>query len=94
MSNIFSGIAWYYGDNDFIIQKPLTLIVHLNAACVTCRTDMGFHMTCSTDIGFHITCSTDLDSRVTCSKKYIELHVLHGFTIDSHMFAWVKHMIT
>ena len=84
MSSIFSGIAWYYGDNDFIIQKLLTLIVHLNAACVTCRTDMGFHMTCS----------TDMDSRVTCSKKYVELHVLHGFAIDSHMFTWVRHMIT
>ena len=35
-------------------------------------------------MGFHMTCSTDMDSRVTCSKKYAELHVLHGFAIDSH----------
>ena len=41
-------------------------------------------------MGFHMTCSTDMDSRVTCSKKYVELHVLHGFAIDSHMFAWVN----
>ena len=44
-------------------------------------------------MGFHMTCSTDMDSRVTCSKKYVELHVLHGFAIDSHMFAWVKHNV-
>ena len=72
MSNIYSGIAWYYGDNDL-----KAFAFDLNAACVTCRTDMGFHMTCN----------TDMDSRVTCSIKYVELHVLHGFVIDSHMFA-------
>ena len=52
MSNIYSGIAWYYGDNDL-----KAFAFDLNAACVTCRTDMDFYMTCN----------TDMDSRVTCS---------------------------
>ena len=33
----FSGIAWYYGDNDFIIQT-FDFIARSDAACVTCST--------------------------------------------------------
>ena len=38
MSNIFSGIAWYYDDSDFIVQTS-DFIVCSNIAGVTCRTD-------------------------------------------------------
>ena len=40
MSDNFSGIAWYYGDND--------LITRLVAVHVICSTDS--RMTCSTDM--------------------------------------------
>ena len=33
----FSGIAWYYGDNDFIIQT-FDFIARSDAAHVTCST--------------------------------------------------------
>ena len=33
----FSGIAWYYGDNDFII-RTFDFIACSDAACVTCST--------------------------------------------------------
>jgi len=40
-SDIFSGIAWYYGDNDFIIQT-FDFIARSDAAPVTCSTWYGF----------------------------------------------------
>ena len=61
MSDISSGIAWYYGDNDFII-RTFDFIACSDVACVVPDTDS------------HVTCTTDTDSRVTCSKKYDKLH--------------------
>jgi len=53
----FSGIAWCYGDNDFIIRTSLH--VQMQRAWLAVA-----------DTDSHVTCSTDTDSRVTCSKKY------------------------
>ena len=46
MSDIFSGIAWYYGDNDFVIQT-FDFIARSDAVYVTCSTDTDSHVTCS-----------------------------------------------
>ena len=37
----FSGIAWYYGDNDFII-RTFDFIARSDAAHATCSTSYGF----------------------------------------------------
>ena len=37
VSDIFSSIAWYYGDDDFIIQT-FNSVAHSDAAHVTCST--------------------------------------------------------
>ena len=49
-SDILSGIAWYYGDNDFIIQ---TFDFIIQTHCTFRHT----HMTCSTNMDSHVTCS-------------------------------------
>ena len=60
MSDIFSGIAWYYGDNDFIIHE-LSISLHVQTQRMWLAVP---------DTNFHVICSTDTDSRVTYSKKY------------------------
>ena len=45
-SDIFSSIAWYYGDNDFIIWT-FDFIARSDVAHVTCSTDTVSHVTCS-----------------------------------------------
>ena len=57
----FSGIAWYYGDEDFIIQT-----------CDSIARSDAAHVTCSTDTN-RMTCGTDTNSHVTSSKKYVFL---------------------
>ena len=42
----FSGIAWYYGDNDFIVRTS-DFIARSDAVHVTCSTDTDSHVTCS-----------------------------------------------
>ena len=51
-SDIFSDIAWFYGDNDFIIQT-FDFIACSDAVHVTCSTDTDSHLTCSTNTAFY-----------------------------------------
>ena len=70
MSEIFSGKAMYYGDNDFIL-RTFDFIARSDTARVWLAVpNTDSHVTCSADADSHVTCSTDMDSRVTCSKKY------------------------
>ena len=57
-SDIFSGIAWYYGDNDFIIWTFNSL--HIQMQCTWLA---------ESDMDFHMTYSTYTDSSVTCNSK-------------------------
>ena len=59
-SDIFSGIAWYYGDNDFIIWT-FDFIARLDVVC---------NLQYLIQIFWRDYSSTGTDSRVTCSKKY------------------------
>ena len=43
---IFSGIAWYCGDNDFII-RTFDFIARSDAERMTCSTDIDSCVTCS-----------------------------------------------
>ena len=54
-SDIFSGIAWYYGDNDFII-RTFDFIAGSDAVHVTCSTDTDSRVTCSKKIRLFINC--------------------------------------
>ena len=51
MSDIFSSIAWVYGDGDFIIWT-FDFIVHSDTAHVIYSTDMDSFVTCSKKYGF------------------------------------------
>ena len=51
MSDTFSGIAWYYGDDDFII-RTFDFIARSDAAHVTAVPDTDSHVTCSKKYGF------------------------------------------
>ena len=46
----FSGIAWYYGDNDFIIQT-FDFIARSDARMCLVVPDMHSHVTCSKSMG-------------------------------------------
>ena len=41
-----SSIAWYYGDNDFVI-RTFNFIAYSVTAHMTCSTDTDSHVTCS-----------------------------------------------
>ena len=49
----FSGTAWYYGDNDFII-RTFDSDARLDTVHVTCSAWTDSHMTCSTDTDSHM----------------------------------------
>ena len=51
----FSGIAWYYGDNDFIV-RTFDFIAHSDAAHVACSTDTDSCVTCSKKIWLFANC--------------------------------------
>ena len=44
--NFWGGIAWYYGENDFILQT-FHFIACLDSALVTSSIDTDSHMNCS-----------------------------------------------
>ena len=89
----FSGIAWYYGDNDFTIWT--TLHVQLQHAWLAVS-DTDSHMTCSTDTGF----SRDLQYliqtlvwlvvKIQLFMNYVQQQ---GFPVAYHTFTWVISMI-
>ena len=86
MSDIFFGIAWYYGNNDFII-RTFDLTVRSDAAHATCGTWYGF----SRDLQYLIRILVWLI--VKKKQLFKNCMQLQGFPIDSHTLAWVRHMI-
>ena len=79
MATNFSGRAWYYGDNDFIIQPSISLHFQTQHAwlavpdtdsCVTCSTDTDSHMTCSKNTTFY-----KLNAAAKISHWLIYIHV-------------------
>ena len=46
--DIFSGIAWYYGDNDSSYEPSISLHVQIQARHDLPYLDTDSHMTCST----------------------------------------------
>ena len=72
----FSGIAWCYGDNDFIIQS---LRIQMQDTWLAVR-----------DLDSHVTCNTDTDFCMTCKHGFYNSMQLQGSPIDSHTFVWVS----
>ena len=79
----FPGIAWYCGDNDFIIRPSISLHVLMQRTWLVLP-----------DMDSHMNCSTDRDSHVTCSKRY-GVYKLYTAAMVPHLltFALVRCMI-
>ena len=76
VATIFSGIAWCYGDNDFIIQS---LRFQMQDTWLAVR-----------DLDSHVTCSTDQIFAWLVNMAFYNSMQLQGSPIDSHTFVWVS----
>ena len=74
---MFSHIAWYYGDSDFIISTLFPMHIQTQHTWLAVP-----------DKDSHMTCSTDTDSDVTCIETAAESRLS---PIDFHSFTRVRY---